>query len=110
MKIDITEESSINYPMNFFNNSVYYVFAWEEKKLDNTSQLNAISFDEKGDEGVVGTEMGTIWYVHWTEKSTIRLVSSHPFEICSLDVKENKIASSDSNGCVKVWDMDSNFD
>jgi len=36
-----------------------------------------MAMDNTGEVGLVGTSMGTIWYINWQEKATIRLVSGH---------------------------------
>ncbi len=28
-------------------------------------------------QGIVGTTAGTLWYINWTERASIRLVSGH---------------------------------
>jgi len=28
-------------------------------------------------QGIVGTMAGTLWYINWTERASIRLVSGH---------------------------------
>ena len=40
-------------------------------------------FDSSLDMGVVGTIAGTIWYINWEERSSIRLVSGHMNQVSS---------------------------
>lgn len=35
------------------------------------------AFDKSLDMGIVGTTAGTIWYINWSDNSSIRLVSGH---------------------------------
>ena len=35
------------------------------------------NFDNSLEMGVVGTSSGTLWYINWEERSSIRLVSGH---------------------------------
>ena len=32
-------------------------------------------------QGIVGTELGTLWYINWTERTSIRLVSGHSAKV-----------------------------
>lgn len=35
-------------------------------------------------QGIVGTSAGTLWYINWTERASIRLVSGHTSKVCFL--------------------------
>lgn len=35
------------------------------------------AFDDSADMGIVGTVAGTLWYINWSDNSSIRLVSGH---------------------------------
>lgn len=35
------------------------------------------AFDDTADMGIVGTGAGTLWYINWSDNSSIRLVSGH---------------------------------
>lgn len=35
------------------------------------------AFDDTADMGIVGTVAGTLWYINWSDNSSIRLVSGH---------------------------------
>lgn len=39
------------------------------------------AFDKTLDMGIVGTTAGTVWYIHWSDKSSIRLVSGHKSKV-----------------------------
>ena len=32
-------------------------------------------------QGIVGTSCGTLWYINWTERTSIRLVSGHSAKV-----------------------------
>ena len=53
----------------------------DEMQLDGCI-ISAI-FDSSLDMGVVGTIAGTIWYINWEERSSIRLVSGHMNQVSS---------------------------
>lgn len=35
------------------------------------------AFDDTAEMGIVGTVAGTLWYINWSDNSSIRLVSGH---------------------------------
>ena len=47
----------------------------DEMALDGA--VVSAAFDETLDMGIVGTVVGTLWYINWTERTSIRLVSGH---------------------------------
>ena len=51
----------------------------DEMQLDGCI-VSAI-FDGKLDIGVVGTSCGTVWYINWDERSSIRLISGHKDQV-----------------------------
>ena len=51
----------------------------DEMQLDGCI-VSAI-FDSKLDIGVVGTSCGTVWYINWDERSSIRLISGHKDQV-----------------------------
>jgi len=69
----------------------------------------AQAFDEKGTEGLIGTCLGTIWYINWEERATFRLVSGHysPGPITSVDWenadKDSIFSSASHDGTLRVW-------
>ena len=38
-------------------------------------------------QGVVGTSAGTVWYINWSEKSSVKLVSGHAREVSTITVR-----------------------
>lgn len=47
--------------------------------LDGTSVSAA--FDNTMDMGIVGTTAATLWYINWSDNSSIRLVSGHKTKV-----------------------------
>ncbi|KAK3717349.1 hypothetical protein QZH41_011587, partial [Actinostola sp. cb2023] len=57
------------------------------------------SFDDVLQTGIIGTTMGTLWYVNWSERTSIRLVSGHTQEVCVLGVNGY------GDGTVRMFDL-----
>lgn len=51
----------------------------QEVMLDGTTVSAA--FDNTMDMGIVGTTAGTLWYINWSDNSSIRLVSGHKTKV-----------------------------
>lgn len=51
----------------------------QEIMLDGTTVSAA--FDSTMDMGIVGTTAGTLWYINWSDNSSIRLVSGHKTKV-----------------------------
>lgn len=50
------------------------------------------TFDDTADMGIVGTVAGTLWYINWSDNSSIRLVSGHMTRVPdSLRTKGNSL-------------------
>lgn len=66
------------------------------------------SFDSTFDMGIVGTSCGSLWYICWrTDRSKIRLVTSHAQRITGLiPIEDNYIATSSSDGTIRVFQID----
>eukprot|EP00127_Corallochytrium_limacisporum_P005896 Clim_evm41s214 gene=Clim_evmTU41s214 len=60
---------------------------------------------------VIGTDRGSLWYVHWEENEMARLVSSHQGPILDCTVMETDgpgvgfAASAGEDGTVRLWDL-----
>lgn len=48
--------------------------------LDGT--VVSAAFDDVMDMGIVGTTAGTLWYINWTDNTSIRLISGHKTKVC----------------------------
>ncbi len=64
----------------------------------------AMWFDGAGEEGQVGTELGTVWYVNWRENAVIRLQSGHlAAQVRCLGAADGVLVSAAEDDTVKVW-------
>jgi len=68
-------------------------------------EVVSIDFEEYGNEGLVGTKSGSIWYVNWSKKKCIRLVTSHTRDINGIAVSERigVIATASSDKSLRLW-------
>ena len=69
--------------------------------LDNF--INSVSFESAGNEGLVSTTSGTIWYINWEEKASLRVLSSHTNSINTLAVGP-LIATAGKDNCIRLWE------
>ncbi|CAN9508568.1 unnamed protein product [Ophioblennius macclurei] len=75
----------------------------QEIMLDGTTVSAA--FDHTMDMGIVGTSAGTLWYISWSDRSSIRLVSGHKTEVNDVvfSADESHFATCSQDGSVRVW-------
>lgn len=75
----------------FFNLSGTKVAVEREIMLDGT--MVSAAFDNSMDMGIVGTTAGTLWYINWSDSSSIRLVSGHRSKVTagSLQLSSKKL-------------------
>ncbi|XP_053384270.1 WD repeat-containing protein 90-like isoform X2 [Mercenaria mercenaria] len=74
----------------------------DEMNLDGA--IVSAAFDEAMDMGIVGTLAGTLWYINWGERTSIRLVSSHMNKVNGLSLCNNELlASCADDGSLRVW-------
>ncbi|XP_056222733.1 WD repeat-containing protein 90 [Seriola aureovittata] len=80
----------------------------QEIMLDGTTVSAA--FDNTMDMGIVGTTAGTLWYINWSDNSSIRLVSGHKTKVNDVvfSSDENHFATCSEDGSVRVWSVPSN--
>uniref|UniRef100_A0A3Q1IQX2 WD repeat-containing protein 90 n=1 Tax=Anabas testudineus TaxID=64144 RepID=A0A3Q1IQX2_ANATE len=76
----------------------------QEMMLDGTSVSAA--FDNTMDMGIIGTTAGTLWYINWSDNSSIRLVSGHKTKVLVPD--ESHFVTCSEDGSVRVWSVSSN--
>lgn len=58
--------------------------------------------EDPGDEGLVCTAGGTIWYINWVERATVRIVNSHSAPVTAL-ASMTYVASASEDGSIRVW-------
>ncbi|XP_061562423.1 WD repeat-containing protein 90 isoform X2 [Phycodurus eques] len=80
----------------------------QEIMLDGTTVSAA--FDNTMDMGIVGTTMGTLWYIDWLDNSNIRLVSGHKNKVNDLafQTDETHFATCSEDGSLRVWSIPGN--
>ncbi|XP_053269712.1 WD repeat-containing protein 90 isoform X1 [Pleuronectes platessa] len=80
----------------------------KEVMLDGT--VVSAAFDNAMDMGIVGTTAGTLWYINWSDNSSIRLVSGHKTKVNDVvfSPDENHFATCSEDGSVRVWSVPSN--
>ncbi|KAK7003519.1 WD repeat-containing protein 90 [Biomphalaria glabrata] len=76
----------------------------DEMTLDDP--ITCAEFDDTLEMGIVGTSSGTLWYINWTERTSIILVSGHKNKINSvIFVPNNLMVSGGDDGSVRVWSL-----
>ncbi|XP_030257051.1 WD repeat-containing protein 90 [Sparus aurata] len=80
----------------------------QEIMLDGT--MVSAAFDSTMDMGIVGTTVGTLWYINWSDNSSTRLVSGHNAKVndVAFSSDENHFATCSEDGSVRVWSAPSN--
>ncbi|KAM7381807.1 hypothetical protein PAMA_012590 [Pampus argenteus] len=75
----------------------------QEIMLDGTTISAA--FDNTMDMGIVGTTVGTLWYINWSDGSSIRLVSGHKTKVNDVvfSSDESHFVTCSEDGSVRVW-------
>ncbi|XP_070810969.1 WD repeat-containing protein 90 [Pituophis catenifer annectens] len=77
----------------------------QEITLDGT--IVSAAFDDAMDMGIVGTTAGTLWYINWTENTSIRLISGHKNKVSEVAFSpgESHFATCAEDGSVRVWSL-----
>uniref|UniRef100_A0A670YA84 WD repeat-containing protein 90 n=1 Tax=Pseudonaja textilis TaxID=8673 RepID=A0A670YA84_PSETE len=77
----------------------------QEITLDGT--IVSAAFDNDMDMGIVGTTAGTLWYINWTENTSIRLISGHKNKVSEVAFSpgESHFATCAEDGSVRVWSL-----
>ncbi|NWX47799.1 WDR90 protein, partial [Steatornis caripensis] len=78
-----------------------------EITLDGT--IVSAAFDDSLEMGIVGTTAGTLWYINWTESTSIRLISSHKNKVTEacFGPDESLCATCGEDGSVRIWSLGS---
>lgn len=76
-----------------------------EKEIMLDGTIVSSAFDNTVDMGIVGTTAGTLWYINWSENSSIRLVSGHKAKVndVAFSCDESHFATCSEDGSVRVW-------
>ncbi|XP_040923164.1 WD repeat-containing protein 90 [Toxotes jaculatrix] len=80
----------------------------QEIMLDGTTVSAA--FDNTMDMGIVGTTAGTLWYINWSDNSSIRLVSGHKTKVNDVvfSSDESHFATCSEDGSLRIWSVPNN--
>ncbi|KAJ7305716.1 hypothetical protein JRQ81_010082 [Phrynocephalus forsythii] len=75
----------------------------QEMTLDGT--VVSAAFEDSADMGIVGTTAGTLWYINWTDNTSIRLISGHKNKVNEVvfSPQESHCATCGEDGSVRVW-------
>ena len=78
--------------------------------IDNEISLNGAikycKFDRACEIGIVATSENTLWYVNWTENTSVRLMSTHSHKINSVQyVSEKYLSSASDDGSLCIWSL-----
>lgn len=77
--------------------------------MEVSGAVSTLLFDPCVQEGVIGTDIGTIWYVNIEEASKAELVSGHTSNVISMSATAHEphlLASVVIDGALRIWNMD----
>nr|XP_032826386.1 WD repeat-containing protein 90-like isoform X2 [Petromyzon marinus] len=65
------------------------------------------AFDDVMEMGIVGTAAGTLWYINWTERACVRLVSGHRGKVNDIAFSPDgsQLVSGSEDGLLRVWSV-----
>lgn len=79
-------------------------FVSKPKTMMLDSHAVSMSFDNMGNEGQVGTDLGTIWYINWSENLSIKLHSGHlGSSIKCIGQSNEAFVTCADDDTVKLW-------
>jgi WD40 repeat protein len=104
-----------------------YCWKFDNEKLDNKNifsflekekptllfldgAVNSIAISESGEEGLLTTDMGSIFFMNFEERSAFKIISSHiNCKVTSLDcdISNQNLISSGEDGGIRCWTQDS---
>ncbi|XP_028822928.1 WD repeat-containing protein 90 isoform X2 [Denticeps clupeoides] len=81
-----------------------------EQELQLDGAVVSAVFDDVMEMGIVGTSSGTLWYINWTENSSIRLITGHKSKVNGVQFSpdESRFATCGQDGSVRIWAAPSN--
>lgn len=77
--------------------------------MEVSGAVTTLLFDPCVQEGVIGTDVGTIWYVNIQEASKAELVSGHTSSVIDMSATAHEphlLASVVADGAMKIWDTE----
>ncbi len=77
-----------------------------ENEINLNGAIKYCKFDSSCEIGMAATDSGTIWYVNWSEDTSVRLVSTHGKkinDICYINEKYLSTVSDDGSLC--IWSL-----
>ncbi|XP_068672849.1 WD repeat-containing protein 90-like isoform X2 [Montipora foliosa] len=80
-----------------------------EDELVLDGAIISAAFDDALETGIIGTTSGTLWYVNWDERTSIRLVSGHAQQINDLTFSgpdDQYFATCSADGILHLWSGD----
>lgn len=89
-----------------FDLSLPNPFVSKPREIALDGNVTSISMDEKGNEGQIGTDIGTVWYVNWEENKAIKIHDGHlGFAVRAIGeaAKEPVFVSAAEDNLVKLW-------
>lgn len=77
-----------------------------ENEIGLNSAIKSCKFDSALDVGIVATNKGTLWYVNWSEETSVRLVSTHTAKINNiLCINDKYLSTVSDDGSLSVWSI-----
>ncbi|XP_013393033.1 WD repeat-containing protein 90-like [Lingula anatina] len=77
-----------------------------EDEMNLDGPISCAAFDDTLDMGIVGTETGTLWYINWTERTSIRLVTGHMTKVNGLAfANDDLFATCGDDGSLRMWSV-----
>ena len=109
-------EGPLAYCWKFENERLDYrnIFSFFEKEkptlLFLDSAVNSVTLSETGEEGLLTTDIGSIFFMNFEERAAFKIISAHiNCKITSLDcdISNLNLISSGEDGGIRCWTLDS---
>jgi hypothetical protein len=109
-------EGPLAYCWKFENERLDYrnIFSFCEKEkptlLFLDSAVNSVTLSETGEEGLLTTDIGSIFFMNFEERAAFKIISAHiNCKITSLDcdISNLNLISSGEDGGIRCWTLDS---
>lgn len=65
----------------------------------------SMDFEENGEEGIVGTSVGSIWFVNWKKGKCVRMITSHTTDINAICLSDRIgiVSTASNDGSIRIW-------